>query len=252
MWRCGSALARVRRRDRLLRALHPRPDRDPERLRLGRGAPGLEPGGGPAAGGGRPGGERGRRLQGDPLRQGERPQGGGAGDRPRGGGARAARRRDPDQDRAHARRRDRGREGARRGRRAGRGRRRGRERSGDVLDAGDLAQRRGHRLHARRRAELVRPQVRLGLQPGERHRAGDRRRRAPHGGRGERPRPLLGTARRRRRIRDRHRAARRAPADRRGLRRRPALPGRADARRPRRLPRVGRARSGGGRRAWCG
>ena len=53
--------------------------------------------------------------------------------------------------------------------------------TGHVLHARHLPQRRGGRVHARRRAELARPQARLGLQQGERDRAGNGRRRGPHG-----------------------------------------------------------------------
>ena len=82
-------------------------------------------------------------------------------------------------------------------------------------------------------------QARLRLQSGQRDRARHRRWRAAHGRRRERRRPLLGPARRRRRLRDRHRPPRRPAADRRDLRRRPALPGRGRRRRGPRLPRLG-------------
>ena len=43
-----------------------------------------------------------------------------------------------------------------------------------LLPPGHLAERRRHRLHARRRAQLVRSQVRVGVQQGDRDRAGHR------------------------------------------------------------------------------
>ena len=70
---------------------------------------------------------------------------------------------------------------------------------------------------------------------------GEQRRR-----RRRRPGPVLGAARRGRRLRDRHRPAPGAAADRRGLRRRPDLPGRARRRGGPRLPRLGGDRPRGG------
>ena len=82
---------------------------------------------------------------------------------------RAARRDDPGQDRAHARRR-----GRRRARRPPGSRPassslelgEAAQRARPLLDAGLLARRRRHRLHARRRPQLARPPPRLRLQPG--------------------------------------------------------------------------------------
>ena len=167
------------------------------------------------------------------------------GDRPRRRRPRRPRRHDPDQDRGHAR--DRGRR--RRAERAGRGRRaqpragRGRQRARPLLAARLLARRGRDRLHARRRHELAQPQARVRLQPGDGDRAGQRRRRGAHGRRRERARPVLGPARRRRWLRDRHRASGRPAADRRDLRGRPALPRRGRRRRRADLPRLGRQRA---------
>ena len=209
---------------------------------LGRGAPRLEPGRRPAARRGRLRRERRRRRRdgrasppatgcGSPARApATAPRAG----RPRG--------HDPDQDRAAC-------AGSRstptRARRGSRPvcsprARRGRPGARALLDAGLLARRRRDRLHARRRPQLAGPQARLRLQQGAGDRAGHRRRRAAHGRRRQRAGPLLGAARRRRRLRDRHRAPGRAAADRRGLRRRPALPGRGRRRGRARLPRLGR------------
>ena len=139
----------------------------------------------------------------------QRPQGRRPGHRPRRRAAGAAGGHDPAQDRAHARHRGRprGAHGAARGRRALARAGRGGGRARDVLAARLLARRRRRRLHARRRPQLARPPLRLRLQPGRRDRAGRRLGRAAHGRRRERPRPVLGDARRRRRLRGRHRAA---------------------------------------------
>ena len=106
-------------------------------------------------------------------------------------------------------------------------------------DAGVLARRRSRRLHAGRRPQLVRACAWLRLQPTGGDRARHRRGRATDRRRRERRRPLLGAARRGRRLRDRHRPSRRAAADRRDLRRRPALPGRGRSRGGPRIPRLG-------------
>ncbi len=74
----------------------------------------------------------------------------------------------------------------------------------------------------------------------------DAERRAAHGRRRERPRPVLGAARRRGRLRDRRRPPPRPAADRRDLRRRPRLPGRGRRRGGPRLPRLGGGRPGRG------
>ena len=100
-----------------------------------------------------------------------------------------------------------------------------------LLPARLLAERRSRRLHPRRRPELARAPSRLRLQPGSGARAGDRGRRAADRRRRQRPGAVLGPARRRRRLRDRHRAAPRADRDDRGLRRGAAVPGRARSRR---------------------
>ncbi len=157
---------------------------------------------------------------------------------------RLARGHDPDQDRAHARNRGR----PRRPDRAGRGRRprrRAEQRRPEArpqLDARLLARRRRHRLHPRRRPQLARPPLRLCLQPRAGDRARQRRRRAAHRRRRERARAVLGAARRRWRLRDRHRPAAAPAAGRRDLRRRPRLPRRARCRGRPRLPRLGRRR----------
>ena len=104
----------------------------------------------------------------------QRVEGGGARHRTRRGGARLAGRRDPDQDRAHARHRDRGREGSGRGGCVGRTRWGGGGQERAVLPAGHLAERWRGRLHARRWAQLVGPKVRVCLQQSDRNRAGDR------------------------------------------------------------------------------
>ena len=117
---------------------------------------------------------------------------------------------------------------------------------GNGVDARHLPERRGHRLHARRRPELVRSQVRVGLQSGQRDRGGDRRRRAAHCGRGERSRSLLGVARWWWWLRHRHRTPPRAAADRRGIRGGNALPAEATADGLRALPRLGARGAGGG------
>ena len=176
------------------------------------------------------------------LRRRERPPGRRSGNRPWRRRPRPAGGGDPAQDRADAERRDRpGRtDGTGGGRRPGRRAERGRRRTGPQLDARLFPGRRRHRLHAWRRAQLARPPLRLRLQPRAHDRVDHGRRRGAHGRHRERPRSLLGAARRRRRLRDRHRAASEPDPDRRDLRGRPRLPRRAGSRRGPHLPRLAR------------
>ena len=162
-----------------LTAQHRRTHRDPRRRRLGPGPPGLEPRRRPAPD--RRGVRRERRRRRAVLRfcadHDLRVLGQGTGHGAVAVGA--ARRHGRDQDRAPARDRDRRRGGDRagRGRRARAGARRGGGRARPVLDAGLLAGRRHHGLHARRRPQLAGAPLRLRLQPGRGDRGRDRRRR---------------------------------------------------------------------------
>ena len=221
-----------------------------ERFRLGGGAARLEPGGGSATQRGCLRRERRGRRQGGALRRRARPQG----RRARApvtapSPLRSARRDDPDQDRADARRRDRPRVPARRGSRQACWR---------------SSSARPPRPTASARCRAPRPTSAWSATRSAAGSAGSGRRygfacnrvsaielvsadgEARTVDAEQRRRPLLGAARRRRGLRDRHRAAPRPAADRRGLRGRPALPGRARRRRGSRLPRLGRERARGG------
>ena len=142
--------------------------------------PGLEPRRRPAPERRRLRRERRRHRRGGPLRRRERAAGLRPGDRPRRRRPRLAGGRDPDQDRADARDRDRrrGADGAGRGRRALGRAGRSRPAARPQRPARLLPRRRRRRLPPRRRPQLVRPPVRLRLQPAAGDRAGHRRRRA--------------------------------------------------------------------------
>ncbi len=189
---------------------------------------------------------RGRRAR---VRASERTGRRGPGHRPRRRLARPPGRLDPAQDRAHEGHRDRCRQRGRplRGGRAvdgGQSRRRG-ARPRQPLGLG--ARHRRRRLHDGGRLRLVRAPLRPRLQQRARGRAGDRRRRAAPRGRGQRPRPVLGGARRRRELRRRHRDRVRPRRAARGLRRQRHLSGRrALGRAHRPLLRVGGGPAGRG------